>query len=399
LIPRNLDHGAGASVRVVRLCEATASNKPISGDGPNVRSCAIGRRVTGTAFQREEFYECGSFRRGVGPVGHSAVDPSSFNITRRSLATVSESSEARYVTAHAFSSNAYIASRCAARWARGAQRPRRRSPWRGTHGARIRTSRQYHRRLGWPWRSTRNSGSGVTDSTASKRRLIRPRGDIIRFASNISVRNPYLSRRPRRASLQNERRTTSSGNSMRILNRFALRCRTVGLCDSPGIWLLCGDGCLFVASQISAQTPRQLRPDPLLDCPAGEWVLDGRIAGRATIHDVRARWVLNSEYLEVREVSRERAADGQLSYDAIIYLVRDPRNRVYTALWLDHTDFSPFSPTGGTTDWPPGTQSLSYSRRRRPATSSRRSSTTASRMCGSGTSTMRSMGLEAPSRA
>jgi hypothetical protein len=70
---------------------------------------------------------------------------------------------------------------------------------------------------------------------------------------------------------------------------------------------------LFVASQISAQTPRQLRPDPLLDRPAGEWVLVGRIAGRATIHDVRARWVLNSEYLEVREVSREPGEKVMLS--------------------------------------------------------------------------------------
>jgi hypothetical protein len=133
---------------------------------------------------------------------------------------------------------------------------------------------------------------------------------------------------------------------MKILSRFAPRCRTMGLWYSLCIQLVCVIAVCLSATRISAQTPRQLRPDPLLDRLAGEWVLQGPLAGRTTVHDVRARWVLNSEYLEMREVSRDRTADGQPSYDAIIYLVRDPRTRVYTALWLDNTDFSAFSPTG-----------------------------------------------------
>lgn len=54
-------------------------------------------------------------------------------------------------------------------------------------------------------------------------------------------------------------------------------------------------------------------PDPqrqLLDKLTGHWVLRGTIAKQQTTHDVDAVWVLDKEYVQIHEVSRERDAAG-----------------------------------------------------------------------------------------
>jgi hypothetical protein len=94
---------------------------------------------------------------------------------------------------------------------------------------------------------------------------------------------------------------------------------------------------LFVlaASSTSAQQPTHR--DPLLDRLAGNWILQGTIAGRKTTHDIESEWVLNREYLRLHETSREKNAQGQPAYEAIILIEWDESSSEYKCLWLDST--------------------------------------------------------------
>jgi hypothetical protein len=87
-------------------------------------------------------------------------------------------------------------------------------------------------------------------------------------------------------------------------------------------------------------------PDALLDHLAGTWVMRGTLGGKQIVHDLVGRWVLNHEYLELTEVSREKTPSGAPQYDAILYFVRDTATHEYLLLWLDNTGPSTFAPLG-----------------------------------------------------
>jgi hypothetical protein len=78
-------------------------------------------------------------------------------------------------------------------------------------------------------------------------------------------------------------------------------------------------------------------PLTLLDHLAGNWVLKGTIAGEQITHDIEAHWVLRHEYLELHETSREKEANGQPAYEAIVLFTWDPKANQYACLWLDST--------------------------------------------------------------
>ena len=92
---------------------------------------------------------------------------------------------------------------------------------------------------------------------------------------------------------------------------------------------------LTTASMASAQTLRP--PSELLDRITGTWVLEGTIAGKKTTHDVVATWVLNGQYVQLHEVSREQDAQGRPAYEALVYLTWEPSRGEYSCLWLDST--------------------------------------------------------------
>src|SRR3984885_10102410 len=93
---------------------------------------------------------------------------------------------------------------------------------------------------------------------------------------------------------------------------------------------------LIMASfSVSAQQPTQR--DPLLDHLAGSWILQGTIAGHETTHDIESEWVLGHEYLRLHEISREKNAQGQPAYEAIIFIEWDASSSQYKCLWLDST--------------------------------------------------------------
>jgi hypothetical protein len=98
----------------------------------------------------------------------------------------------------------------------------------------------------------------------------------------------------------------------------------------------------------SARLPAQaLHADSLFDRLIGHWVLRGTIARQSTTHDdVTFEWMLGREYVQMREVSREREANGTPSYEAAVLFGRDPRSGEYACLWLDNTAYSAFEPQG-----------------------------------------------------
>jgi hypothetical protein len=93
---------------------------------------------------------------------------------------------------------------------------------------------------------------------------------------------------------------------------------------------------LFMTSfSASAQAPA--RKDPLLEHLAGSWILQGTIAGQETTHDIESEWVLSHEYLRLHETSREKNAQGQPEYEAIVFIEWDESSNEYKCLWLDST--------------------------------------------------------------
>jgi len=94
---------------------------------------------------------------------------------------------------------------------------------------------------------------------------------------------------------------------------------------------------------LSAQ---RLSPDSLFDRLVGRWVLRGTIAHRQTTHDVSFSWMLGREYLQMDEISRERAPKGGPAYEAVVLFGRDPRTGEYGCLWMDNTAPSAFDPAG-----------------------------------------------------
>jgi hypothetical protein len=57
-------------------------------------------------------------------------------------------------------------------------------------------------------------------------------------------------------------------------------------------------------------------------------------------------WMLGREYVQMHEVSRERAASGTPAYEAVVLFGRDPRSGEYACLWMDNTAASAFDPQG-----------------------------------------------------
>lgn len=94
---------------------------------------------------------------------------------------------------------------------------------------------------------------------------------------------------------------------------------------------------LAIGSCVRLTAQSRVEPDSLLNRLTGTWVLKGTIAGRETTHDVSAKRVLNGQYIQLTEVSREKDPTGTPAYDAIVYFCwQQPKQKFY-CLWLDNT--------------------------------------------------------------
>ena len=54
---------------------------------------------------------------------------------------------------------------------------------------------------------------------------------------------------------------------------------------------------------IAQQTTSQ---DSLLDRLTGKWMLQGTIAGNEITHDINTQWVLDHQYVQLKEVARKQ---------------------------------------------------------------------------------------------
>jgi hypothetical protein len=94
---------------------------------------------------------------------------------------------------------------------------------------------------------------------------------------------------------------------------------------------------LLILVSFSALAQQSTFQDPILDHFVGRWVLQGKIGGAETKHDVVAEWVLGHQYIRFHEMSREKDAKGQPEYEAIVFIGGDQPSGGYTCLWLDST--------------------------------------------------------------
>jgi hypothetical protein len=92
---------------------------------------------------------------------------------------------------------------------------------------------------------------------------------------------------------------------------------------------------LFVVVTAPAWGQQPTFHDELLDHFAGHWRLEGTIAGKKTIHDVDAEWVIEHQYLRFHEVSKEMNPQGLPGYEATVYIGWDGTSSQYACVWLD----------------------------------------------------------------
>ena len=92
-----------------------------------------------------------------------------------------------------------------------------------------------------------------------------------------------------------------------------------------------------MCSSFALAQARSQSPADLLNQLEGNWVLRGKIAGKPTVHDVQAHWILHHEYLQIHEVSRDKDSQGNPAYEAEILVSWEPKANQYACLWLDST--------------------------------------------------------------
>jgi hypothetical protein len=62
-----------------------------------------------------------------------------------------------------------------------------------------------------------------------------------------------------------------------------------------------------------------------------------QLMDKKTIHDIDAQRVLNGQYIQLKEVSREKDQKGNPLYEAIVYICWEESKKQYSCLWLDNT--------------------------------------------------------------
>lgn len=94
---------------------------------------------------------------------------------------------------------------------------------------------------------------------------------------------------------------------------------------------------LILISPGAAKSQQPTQPDSLLNKLTGKWVLKGIIDGKETIHDIDAKRVLNGQYVQLTEISREKDEKGKPLYEAVVYFCWQEAKKQYFCLWLDNT--------------------------------------------------------------
>lgn len=80
--------------------------------------------------------------------------------------------------------------------------------------------------------------------------------------------------------------------------------------------------------------PNRIFHDELLDNLQGRWKVMGTIRGQPREMELSAEWVLNHQFLLVRERDM-KAIEGKQPYEAQIYIGYDNASEHYVAHWID----------------------------------------------------------------
>jgi hypothetical protein len=77
---------------------------------------------------------------------------------------------------------------------------------------------------------------------------------------------------------------------------------------------------------------------PLLTRLIGTWTLAGTIAGKPTVHTVKAVWSLHDNYVRLEEKSLEPDSKGRPAYEATVFVGWNQHTHTYVCIWLDSTE-------------------------------------------------------------
>jgi hypothetical protein len=94
---------------------------------------------------------------------------------------------------------------------------------------------------------------------------------------------------------------------------------------------------LVILLPANVKSQQLSRPDSLLNKMTGKWILNGTIDNQKTTHDIDAQRVLNGQYVQIKEVSREKDPTGKPLYEAVVYICWEESKKQYSCLWLDNT--------------------------------------------------------------
>jgi hypothetical protein len=83
-----------------------------------------------------------------------------------------------------------------------------------------------------------------------------------------------------------------------------------------------------------AQTPNEWN-DELVEHLAGIWKLEGTITSHPVHHEIRARWVLNHQFLIIEERTAANAPEAEHRYQATWFLGYDSASERYVMHLLD----------------------------------------------------------------
>jgi hypothetical protein len=84
----------------------------------------------------------------------------------------------------------------------------------------------------------------------------------------------------------------------------------------------------------------------LMERMTGDWVMQGKIDNAEVTNDVYVERILNRQYVRIHQISREKDAAGDPTYDAWIHIAWDKKNAEYVVMWLDNTGVTNFSADG-----------------------------------------------------
>jgi hypothetical protein len=90
----------------------------------------------------------------------------------------------------------------------------------------------------------------------------------------------------------------------------------------------------LVSGAAGAQSPDEWN-DELVEHLTGMWKLEGTVMGHTAHHDIRARWVLNHQFLNIQERTAANAPDSEHRYQASWFLGYDGVSDRYVLHLLD----------------------------------------------------------------